>query len=67
MDLTPLLGSNLLTLVQQMQNIEMVFAEGNRAKYRVKRDHDIEGQTVTITYYIYFSTDGSGLWKVEKY
>jgi len=61
------LGGNLSTLVQQMQNIEMVFAEGNRAKYRVKRDHDIEGQMVTITYYIYFSTDGSGLWKVEKY
>jgi hypothetical protein len=50
-----------------MQNIEMIFAKGDRAKYRVKRDHNIGGQTVTITYYIYFSTDGNGLWKVEKY
>jgi hypothetical protein len=61
------LGSNLSALVQQMQNIEMIFAKGHRAKYRVKRDHNIGGQTVTITYYIYFSTDGNGLWKVEKY
>jgi hypothetical protein len=61
------LGSNLSALVQQMQNIEMIFAKGDRAKYRVKRDHNIGGQTVTITYYIYFSTDGNGLWKVETY
>jgi len=62
-----LLGNNLPSLAQQMQDIEMIFAEGNRAKYGINRDHDIDGQIVTITYYIYFSKDENGLWKIERY
>ncbi|OEU72376.1 MAG: hypothetical protein BA869_02235 [Desulfuromonadales bacterium C00003107] len=62
-----LIGSNLPVLVQQMQDIELIYAKGDRAKYRIRQDHTVEGQTVTITYYIYFSRDGSGLWKIEKY
>jgi hypothetical protein len=62
-----LLGNNLSILAQQMQGIEMIFAEGNRAKYRINRDHDIDGQIVTITYFIYFSKDEDGLWKIERY
>ncbi|MBW2078208.1 MAG: FG-GAP repeat protein [Deltaproteobacteria bacterium] len=62
-----LLASNLPILAQQMQGIEMIFAEGNRGKYGINRDHDIDGQIVTITYYIYFSKDENGLWKIERY
>ncbi len=62
-----LLGNDLSTKVQQMQDIELIYAEGDRAKYRIRRDHTIEGQTVTITYYIYFSRDENGLWKIERY
>ena len=62
-----LLGSDLPTLVQQMQDIGPVYTKGDRAKYRIKQDHTVDGQTVTITYYIYFSKDGNGLWKIEKY
>lgn len=62
-----LLGSDLATKIQQMQDIELIYATGDRAKYRIKRDHNIDGQTVTITYYIYFSKNGSGLWQIERY
>jgi hypothetical protein len=62
-----LLGSNITSLAQEMQDIELVFAEGDRAKYRVNRDHEIDGQIVTITYYVYFSRDQNGLWKIERY
>jgi len=62
-----LLGSNLSNKVNQMQDIELIYAKGERAKHRIRRDHVIDGQTVTITYYIYFSKDGNGLWKIEKY
>jgi hypothetical protein len=62
-----LIGSNLPVLVQQMQDIESVYTKGDKAKYRIKQDHTVEGQTVTITYYIYFCKDGNGLWKIEKY
>jgi len=49
------------------QDIEIVYATGDRAKYRIRRDHDIDGQTVKITYYIYFGTDKKALWKMERY
>ncbi len=61
------LGSNLSTLAQNMRDIELVFLEGNRAKYAINRDHNIDGQTVTITYFIYFSKDKDGLWKIDEY
>jgi hypothetical protein len=50
-----------------MQEIEIIFLEGNRAKYAINRDHDIDGQIITITYFIYFSRDINGLWKIERY
>jgi hypothetical protein len=62
-----LLGNNISSLAQQMQDIELIFVEGDRAKYRIKRDHEIDGQMVTITYYVYFSRDQNGLWKIERY
>ncbi len=61
------LGSGLPMLAQQMQNISPVFYDEARAKYRIRQDHEIEGQTVTITYYIYFSKDQNGIWKIERY
>ena len=62
-----LLGANLPALAQQMQGIELVYLEDNRAKYRINRDHDIDRQPVTITYYIYFVKDENGLWQIERY
>jgi len=62
-----LLGDDLRNKVNQMQDIELIYAKGERAKHRIRRDHIIDGQTVTITYYIYFSKDGNGLWKIEEY
>ena len=62
-----LLGNNLQTRIQQMNEIEMILAEGKRAKYRVDRDHIMEGQTVTLTYYIYFIRSNNGLWLIERY
>ena len=61
------LGDDLPTLAAQMQDIELIYAEGDRAKYRISRDHDIDGEIVTLTYYIYYSKDVDGLWKIESY
>jgi len=62
-----LLGDDLPVLVQQMQSIELIYVEDGIAKYRINRDHNIDGSLVTITYCIYFSKDEDGLWKIEKY
>lgn len=63
-----LLGSAVIQAkAQQMQDIEFMFAEGDKAKYRIRRENNIGGQTVTMTYYIYFSKDSNGLWMIERY
>jgi uncharacterized protein YkwD len=62
-----LLGNDLADKASQMQDIEFIYAAGDMAKYRIRRDHNIDGKTVTITYYVYFSKDRSGLWKIERY
>lgn len=61
------LANDLPALAWQMQGIEFIYATGDKAKYRIRRDHDIDEQKVIITYYIYFSKDENGLWKIERY
>jgi hypothetical protein len=61
------LGSELPALVQQMNDISPVFFDDGLAKYRIRQDHDINGQVRTITYYLYFSRDDKGLWRIENY
>ena len=62
-----LIGAGLASKVAEMQDIELIFATGERAKYRISRNHHIQGQMISITYYIYFSKDGRGLWQIERY
>jgi len=62
-----LLGDELATKVQQMQDMQFIYATGDRALFRIRRDHDIDGQIVTITYHVYFSKDRIGLWQIERY
>ena len=59
--------SDLPQVFTNMQNIEMIYIRDGIAKYRVNREHQIDGQSVTITYYIYFMTDGRGLWKIDQF
>lgn len=61
------LGDRLSTLVGQMQDIELIFAENGRAKYRIRKGQIIDGNPEVITYYIYFYMDGNGIWRVENY
>ena len=61
------LGNDLPSLAEQMQDISRICYIDGTAKYRIRQNHDISGQVVTITYYIYFSRGGNGLWLIEKY
>jgi hypothetical protein len=61
------IGSELPALVSQMQSISLIYCVDGTAKYRIRQDHDINGQIVTITYYVYFIHDEDGLWRIEKY
>lgn len=61
------LGNDLPSLVEQMQDISRICYIDGTAKYRIRQNHDISGQTVSITYYIFFSRGGNGLWLIERY
>ena len=61
------IGSKLAKLVQQMRDISLIYCIDGRSKYRIRQDHEINDQTVTITYYVYFTRDEKGLWWIEKF
>lgn len=62
-----ILSANLPRMVAEMQEIELICVEGHRAKYRINRNQVIDGIPETITYFIYFVIDGSGLWTIEQF
>lgn len=61
------LGDRLPTLVSQMQEIGLIFAEDGRAKYRIRKEQTINGNPEIITYYIYFYFNEDGIWRIENY
>jgi hypothetical protein len=61
------LGDQLPQIALQMQEIEMVQSDEDYAKYSIMKDEVIEGETYTITYDIYFSTDENGIWKIDRF
>jgi hypothetical protein len=61
------LGDQLPQIAQQMQDIELIYAGEGYAKYRIRRDEIIGGETHSITYNIYFCTDENGIWKIDRF
>jgi len=66
-DIYTALGNNLPQFVQDMQDIQFIYAEGRMAKYRIRRNEEYGSQVYLITYYIYFVRDRDGLWKIYRY
>ena len=54
-------------IVQDMQDIQLIYSEGNMAKYRIRKSELYGGQTYEITYYIYFGVDIDGIWRIHKF
>ncbi|MBN2108634.1 MAG: hypothetical protein JW832_14505 [Deltaproteobacteria bacterium] len=61
------IADQLPVIAADMQNIELIIVNDNIAKYRIRREDTINGQTLPITYYIYFIKDMNGLWKIDKW
>lgn len=66
-DIYTALGDRLPQIIQDMQEIQLIYAEGRLAKYRIRRNEEHGGQVYPITYYIYFVRNGDGLWKIYRY
>lgn len=58
------LKSRLFQMVQDMQEIQLIYVKDGRAKYRIRRNETYAGKPVTMTYYIYFALDEMGIWKI---
>ncbi len=63
-DIFTALSTRLPELVQNMQDIQLINLKNNAAKYRIRKNELYGGQTLTITYYIYFEVDISGVWRI---
>ncbi|MCP4024650.1 MAG: hypothetical protein GY729_22610, partial [Desulfobacteraceae bacterium] len=59
--------SDFAAFVNAMEDIEMIYLESSIAKYRIKRTEDVDGIPISVTYYIYFTRDIDGQYKVYKF
>lgn len=59
------LSAYLPEIAAGMRTIEYDHISQNRAEYRISRTETINSQPVEINYYIYFSRDKDGLWKIN--
>ena len=62
-----LLADKLPGIASGMREIESIYFQDKVAKYRIKRQETVQGQTYDITYYIYFVKDANGLWNIESF
>ena len=66
-DIFTALNDQLPQLVQDMQEIQLIYLSNNVSKYRINKYEMAGGQMMTITYYIYFSKDNNGIWKIYQF
>ncbi|HID70809.1 MAG TPA: hypothetical protein EYP35_10240 [Desulfobacterales bacterium] len=59
--------SQMGQIALDMQEIEFVYQKNDTAEYRIQRNIQLNGQTETVTYYIYFDQEGDGLWRIRDF
>ncbi|ABK18038.1 Ig-like domain-containing protein [Syntrophobacter fumaroxidans] len=61
------LAAGLPSIASGMREIELIYAKGGTAKYRIKREEQVQGQVYDITYYVYFLRDAAGIWGIDRF
>jgi hypothetical protein len=61
------LSSDLPAIAGGMEDIEQVCIRDNIAKYRIKKNEEINGVNYRITHYIYFAQDAYGNWNIDSF
>lgn len=59
--------TDLPAFANNMEDIEMIYYNSGIAKYRIHRTEDVNGTPTPITYYIYFTRDMDGMYKIYKF
>lgn len=63
---TPL-ATQLPAIFASLPSPEFVGLKGNVAQYRVTREQTWDGVLETIAYYVWFTRDEDGVWRIEKF
>jgi PKD repeat protein len=66
-DIFNALQTQLPQIIQEMQDIQLMYAKSGVAKYRIRKNELCGGQLFNITYYIYFIVDRDGIWRIYKF
>jgi hypothetical protein len=61
------LNAQLPQIVQEMQDIQLIYSQNNISKYRIGKNESYGGQALSIAYYIYFIVDRDGIWRIYKF
>jgi len=61
------LGVRLSEFGDNMPPIQPVYFEGTYSKYRLRRQQQVGGTEMTITYYVYFGIDSDGIWRIQSF
>jgi len=61
------LKDDLPRVTGEMGEMERVSMEDNMARYRIRKERVYGGKPLTVTYWVYFIKDKSGLWKIHRY
>lgn len=61
------LGDLVSTLGIDMPTIQAIYLDAAHAKYRLRRQQMVGGVATLITYYVYFSVDADGIWRIDSF
>jgi hypothetical protein len=50
-----------------LQDIVPVSFRGTTAKYRIQRIQNVNGEDMTLTYWVYFVQDADGIWRIRQF
>ncbi len=61
------LKERLPQIAETMGDIKIDYVRDDLAEYRISRMEEVKGETMEITYFIYFVKAADGLWKIESF
>jgi hypothetical protein len=62
-----LVEQTLPQIATDMLSIQMIYQTNDRAEYRLRKDIVFNGEPVTVTFYVYFQRESSGIWRIWDY
>ena len=62
-----ILSDQMPNIAENMEDIQLIYANDTVAKYRIRKDEMIDGENYRVTYYIHFVKNPQGLWFIDSF